>query len=78
MKLAIEGGSNGVVATFGCSAPWARKYVHKIPFVVKINHSELLTLPTQPRRGHCQCPDLFRSDESTLQITEITEACAHA
>jgi class I fructose-bisphosphate aldolase len=47
IKLAIEGGCNAVATTFGTLALNARKYVHKIPFVVKINHNELMTYPTK-------------------------------
>lgn len=45
VKLAIEGGCNGVASTFGVLASVARKYAHKIPFIVKLNHNELLTYP---------------------------------
>src|SRR5688500_19591150 len=45
VKLAIEGGCNGVATTFGGLAMVSRKYAHKIPFIVKINHNELLTYP---------------------------------
>ena len=45
VKLAIEGGCNGVASTFGVLGSVARKYAHRIPFVVKINHNELLTMP---------------------------------
>ncbi|MFN2502337.1 MAG: fructose-bisphosphate aldolase, partial [Pyrinomonadaceae bacterium] len=47
VKLAIEGGCNAVASTFGVLGMVARKYAHKIPFVVKINHNELLTYPNQ-------------------------------
>jgi len=47
LKLAIEGGCNAVATTFGNLAIVARKYAHKIPFIVKINHNELLTYPTK-------------------------------
>src|ERR1700744_15512 len=47
VKLAIEGGCNAVATTFGNLAIVARKYAHKIPFIVKINHNELLTYPTK-------------------------------
>src|SRR5215510_13078509 len=47
VKLAIEGGCNGVASTFGVLGSVARKYAHKIPFIVKINHNELLTLPNK-------------------------------
>src|ERR1041385_996220 len=47
VRLAIEGGCNGVASTFGVLGSVARKYAHKIPFIVKINHNELLTLPNR-------------------------------
>ena len=47
IRLAIEGGCNAVATTFGNLAIVARKYAHKIPFVVKLNHNELLTYPTK-------------------------------
>ena len=47
LKLAIEGGCNAVATTFGTLAIVARKYAHKIPFLVKMNHNELLTYPTK-------------------------------
>ena len=47
VKLAIEGGCNGVATTFGNLAMVSRKYAHRIPFIVKINHNELLTYPNQ-------------------------------
>ncbi len=47
VKLAVEAGCNAVAATFGGLAMLSRKYAHKIPFIVKINHNELLTFPTK-------------------------------
>lgn len=47
IKLALEGGCNAVATTFGNLAMMSRKYAHKIPFIVKINHNELLTFPTK-------------------------------
>src|SRR6266852_9737944 len=47
VKLAIAGGCNAVVSTFGALSSVARKYAHKIPFIVKINHNELLTYPNK-------------------------------
>src|SRR5438094_6735670 len=47
VKLAIEGGCNAVASTLGVLGSVARKYAHKIPFIVKINHNELLTYPNQ-------------------------------
>src|SRR5439155_16158602 len=47
VRLAIEGGCNAVASTFGVLGAVARKYAHKIPFLVKINHNELLTYPNK-------------------------------
>ena len=47
VKLAIDGGCNAVASTFGVLGMVARKYAHKIPFLVKVNHNELLTYPNQ-------------------------------
>src|SRR5215467_2169317 len=85
VKLAIEGGCNGVASTFGVLGAVARKYAHKIPFIVKINHNELLTLPNKfdqvlfgtVKEAHnlgaiaVGATIYFGSDESTRQITEI-------
>ena len=92
VKLAIEGGCNAVASTFGVLGSVARKYAHKIPFIVKINHNELLTYPNkfdQVMFGTVdQARDMgavavgatiyFGSDESTRQITEVAEAFAYA
>src|SRR5690349_16467630 len=45
LELAVEGGCNGVASTFGVLAMMSRKYAHRIPFIVKVNHSELLSYP---------------------------------
>ena len=47
VRLALEGGCNAVASTFGVLAMVARKYAHRIPFIVKLNHNELLTYPEQ-------------------------------
>ena len=92
VKLAIEGGCNAVASTFGVLGSVARKYAHKIPFIVKINHNELLTYPNkfdQVMFGTVdQARDMgavavgatiyFGSDESTRQIVEVSEAFAYA
>ncbi|HEV8589906.1 MAG TPA: class I fructose-bisphosphate aldolase [Pyrinomonadaceae bacterium] len=92
VKLAIEGGCNGVASTFGVLGAVARKYAHRIPFIVKINHNELLTLPNkfdQVLFGNVKeawnmgaiavgATIYFGSDESTRQITEIANAFAYA
>ncbi len=92
VKLAIEGGCNAVASTFGVLGIVARKYAHKIPFIVKINHNELLTLPNKfdqvlfgtVKEAHNMgavavgATVYFGSDESTRQITEISAAFAQA
>ena len=92
VKLAIEGGCNAVASTFGVLGTVARKYAHKIPFIVKINHNELLTLPNKfdqvlfgtIKEAHnlgavaVGATIYFGSDESTRQITQISEAFAQA
>ncbi|HJS51744.1 MAG TPA: class I fructose-bisphosphate aldolase [Pyrinomonadaceae bacterium] len=92
VKLAIEGGCNAVASTFGVLGSVARKYAHKIPFVVKINHNELLTYPNkfdQVMFGTIEqartmgavavgATIYFGSEESTRQITEVSEAFAYA
>jgi len=87
IELAIEGGCNGVATTFGVLGTMARKYAHKIPMIVKINHNELLTCPNQFDQilfGRVEeAWDLgavavgatiyFGSPESTRQIQEIAD-----
>jgi class I fructose-bisphosphate aldolase len=88
VKLAIEGGCNAVASTYGVLGMVARKYAHRIPFLVKINHNELLTYPEQVRpdhvrhregsrrhgRGGGRRHDLLRLDESGRQIVEVARA----
>ena len=88
VKLAIEGGCNAVASTFGVLASVSRKYAHKIPFIVKINHNELLTYPNradQVMYGQIEqawnmgaqtvgATVYFGSDNSTRQIQEVSEA----
>src|SRR3989441_3590088 len=92
VKLAIEGGCNAVASTFGVLGIVARKYAHKIPFIVKINHNELLTVPNKfdqvlfgtVKEAHnlgavaVGATIYFGSDESTRQIVEISQAFAQA
>ena len=92
VRLAIEGGCNAVASTFGVLGIVARKYAHKIPFIVKINHNELLTYPNQFDQVMFgtieQASNMgavavgatiyFGSDNSTRQITEVSEAFAYA
>lgn len=92
VKLAIEGGCNGVASTFGALGSVARKYAHKIPFIVKINHNELLAYPNihdQIMFGDVEqarnmgavavgATIYFGSEESRRQITEVSEAFAYA
>src|SRR5690349_14283308 len=88
VKLAIEGGCNGVASTFGVLGAVARRYAHKIPFIVKINHNELLTYPNKHDQILFGTVDrafemgaagvgatiYFGSEESGRQIVEIAEA----
>jgi len=92
VKLAIEGGCNAVASTFGVLGMVARKYAHKIPFLVKINHNELLTYPNSYEQilfGTVeQAYDMgaaavgatiyFGSDDSHREIVEIAQAFALA
>jgi class I fructose-bisphosphate aldolase len=92
VQLAVEGGCNAVASTFGVLGMVARKYAHKIPFMVKINHNELLTFPNkgdQIMYGTIkQCADMgcaavgatiyFGSAESGRQIVEVSKAFAMA
>jgi class I fructose-bisphosphate aldolase len=88
IKLAIEGGCNAVASTFGVLAANSRKYAHKIPFIVKINHNEILSYPNkfdQIMYGSIQeawnlgatavgATIYFGSDESARQIQEVSAA----
>lgn len=92
VKLAIEGGCNAVASTLGVLGSVARKYAHKIPFLVKLNHNELLTYPNihdqTPFASVRQAFDMgavavgatiyFGAPESRRQIQEVSEAFAHA
>ena len=92
VKLAIEGGCNAVASTLGVLGAVARKYAHKIPFILKINHNELLTYPNKHDQilfaSVQQAFDMgaaavgatiyFGSDESSRQIQEISEAFSMA
>jgi len=92
IKLAIEGGCNAVASTFGVLASVSRKYAHKIPFIVKINHNEFLSYPNkfdQIMFGTVEeawnmgavavgATIYFGSDESTRQIIEVSKAFARA
>ncbi len=92
VKLAIEGGCNAVASTYGVLGMMARKYAHKIPFLVKINHNELLTFPNKAdqilwgtvKEAHdmgCAAVGAtiyFGSPESGRQIVEVARAFAMA
>lgn len=92
VKLAIEGGCNAVCSTFGVLGMVARKYAHKIPFLVKINHNELLTYPNQSQEilfGTVEeAADMgaaavgatiyFGSEDAAREIVEVSEAFALA
>jgi fructose-bisphosphate aldolase, class I len=88
VQLALEGGCNAVASTFGVLGAVSRRYAHRLPFIVKLNHNELLTYPNkfdQVMFGQVeQAFDLgaagvgatiyFGSDESTRQLQEVSEA----
>lgn len=92
VKLAMEAGCNAVASTFGVLASVSRKYAHKIPFVVKINHNELLTYPNsynQVMFGTIKdawnmgatavgATIYFGSDNSRDQIVQVAEAFEYA
>lgn len=92
VKLAIEGGCNAVATTLGVLGSVSRKYAHKIPFIVKINHNELLTYPNQSDQilfatveqawnlgaAAIGATIYFGSPESTRQIQEISLAFKRA
>lgn len=92
VRLAVEAGCNAVASTFGVLSNVARKYAHKIPFVVKLNHNELLSCPNQydqvPFANVQQAYDLgavavgatvyYGSEESHRQLQEISDAFAMA
>ena len=88
IKLAIEGGCNAVASTFGTLALNSRKYAHKIPFIVKINHNELMTYPTKHDQimfGSVKeawnlgavavgATIYFGAEESNRELIEVSEA----
>src|SRR6516162_8064812 len=92
VKLAIEGGCNAVASTFGVLGSVARKYAHRIPFIVKMNHNELLTYPNQFNQilfGTVQeaydmgaaavgATIYFGSENADRQIIEVSQAFALA
>jgi fructose-bisphosphate aldolase, class I len=92
VELAIEGGCNAVASTYGVLGAVARKYAHRIPFVLKLNHNELLTYPNQfdqvmfarvEEAWNMGCVAVgatiyFGSDTSTRQLREVSEAFAIA
>ena len=92
VRLALEGGCNAVASTFGVLGSVARKYAHKIPLMVKINHNELLTYPNKFDQVFFgtikQAADMgaaavgatiyFGSDQSSRQIIEVSQAFAYA
>ncbi|MCO5201330.1 MAG: class I fructose-bisphosphate aldolase [Chloroflexi bacterium] len=92
VQLAIEGGCNAVTSTYGVLGSVARKYAHRLPFIVKLNHNELLTYPNkfdQIMFGTVKeawnigaaavgATVYFGSEESSRQIVAVAEAFAHA
>jgi len=92
VELAIEGGCNAVASTYGVLGAVARKYAHKIPFILKFNHNELLTYPNKhdqvmfaqvEQAWDMGCVAVgatiyFGSEESNRQLIEVSEAFAQA
>jgi class I fructose-bisphosphate aldolase len=92
VKLAIEGGCNAVASTLGVLGACSRKYAHRIPFIVKINHNELLTYPNkfdqilfaqveqawEMGAAAVGATIYFGSDEGGRQIVEVSEAFSRA
>jgi fructose-bisphosphate aldolase, class I len=92
VKLAMQGGCNAVASTLGVLGAVSRKYAHKIPFIVKINHNELLTYPNKYDQimfagvdqawdmgaAAVGCTIYFGSNESTRQIQEVSQAFRYA
>ncbi|MBL9120464.1 MAG: class I fructose-bisphosphate aldolase [Phycisphaerae bacterium] len=92
VKLAIEGGCNAVATTYGVLGSVSRKYAHKIPFLVKINHNELLTYPNQAKQimfgtvreawnlgaAAVGATIYFGCDDASREIIEIAEAFQEA
>lgn len=92
VQLAIDGGCNGVATTYGALGSVARKYAHKIPFILKLNHNELLTHPNAydqvmfaqvEEAWNMGCVAVgatiyFGSDNSRRQIVEVSQAFARA
>jgi class I fructose-bisphosphate aldolase len=92
VKLAVEGGCNAVASTLGVLGSIARKWAHRIPFILKINHNELLTYPSKYDQVLFASVDqafemgavavgatvYYGSDEATRQIQEISEAFEYA
>ncbi len=92
IRLAIEGGCNGVASTLGVLSSISRRYAHKIPFIVKINHNELLTYPNKFDQTLFASVDqafdmgavavgatvFYGSEQSRRQISEVSAAFEHA
>src|SRR3990167_1495016 len=92
VRLAIEGGCNAVASTFGVLGMVSRKYAHHIPFLVKLNHNELLTYPNQAKEimfgaveeaynmgaAAVGATIYFGSEDATHEIIEVAEAFHHA
>ncbi|MGC1417312.1 MAG: class I fructose-bisphosphate aldolase [Candidatus Acidiferrum sp.] len=92
VKLAVEGGCNAVASTFGVLGAVSRKYAHKIPFIVKMNHNELLTFPNKFDQiffgtvreawdmgaAAVGATIYFGSDQADRQIVEVSRAFAEA
>lgn len=92
VRLAVEGGCNAVASTLGVLGACSRKYAHKIPFLVKVNHNELLTYPNKAEQimfaqveqawnmgaAAIGATIYFGSDDAGREIVEVSQAFAHA
>jgi fructose-bisphosphate aldolase, class I len=92
LKLAIEGGCNAVASTLGVLGMVSRKYAHKLPFILKFNHNQLLSLPSKPDQVFFSQIDqawelgaagvgatiYYGSEEANRQIVEVSEAFERA
>ncbi len=91
-RLAVEGGCNAVASTFGVLGSVSRQFAHKIPFIVKLNHNELMTYPNRfdqvmfgsPQQAYdigamgVGATIYFGSDQSTRQLQEVSRAFKEA
>ncbi|HEU4674378.1 MAG TPA: class I fructose-bisphosphate aldolase [Motilibacteraceae bacterium] len=92
LELAVEGGCNAVASTFGVLGAVSRSYAHRIPFICKVNHAELLTFPNEHKQrlygtvreawnlgaAAVGATVYFGSDDAGRELTEVAELFAHA